>query len=43
MTFPDGTIKEGKFENNIFVGNEGAGSNYQSSADLNGESPEGGS
>jgi hypothetical protein len=22
MTFPDGTIKEGKFENNIFVGAE---------------------
>jgi hypothetical protein len=40
MTFPDGTIKEGRFENNIFIG---AVENRNSTTDLHGSESEGGS
>ena len=42
MTFPDGTIKEGRFENNIFIGP--AGEHHQSMGDLHngGSESEGG-
>jgi hypothetical protein len=32
MTFPDGTIKEGKFENNVFIGQN---NNNNTDAELN--------